>query len=140
MPHSPRWHRDQLWVLESGKGSLSRIDPDTGDAEVVTTLPGFTRGMEFIGRYALIGLSQVRESVFAGLPLTQSTEPRHSGLWIVDLETAATVGFVRFDGLVQEVFDLQVITGDGHAHLVDLDAEQHARSFVVPTAALSSTG
>ncbi|TDT17552.1 uncharacterized protein (TIGR03032 family) [Ilumatobacter fluminis] len=140
MPHSPRWHRDQLWVLESGKGSLSRIDPDTGDAEVVTTLPGFTRGMEFIGRYALIGLSQVRESVFAGLPLTQSTEPRHSGLWIVDLETAATVGFVRFDGLVQEVFDLQVITGDGHAHLVDLDAEQHVRSFVVPTQALASAG
>ena len=137
MPHSPRWYRDTLWVLESGKGSLSRIDPDTGAAEVVLTLPGFTRGMEFVGRYALIGLSQVRESVFSGLPLTESAEPRHSGLWVVDLDTAKVVGFVRFDGIVQEVFDLQIPQSPGHVHLVDLDAEQHSRSFVVPTHTLT---
>lgn len=138
MPHSPRWHRDQLWVLESGRGALSRVDLATGRTEVIVTLPGFTRGMGFIGRYALIGLSQVRESVFTGIPLTQSTEPRHSGLWIVDLETAAVAGFVRFDGLVQEVFDLQIVRAPGHVHIVDLDAEEHSRSFVVPVEALSS--
>src|SRR5207344_3111754 len=25
MPHSPRWYRDQLWLLESGQGSLATV-------------------------------------------------------------------------------------------------------------------
>ena len=150
MPHSPRWYRDQLFVLESGKGTLSKVDLDTGACETIVTLPGFTRGLAFIGRYALVGLSQVRESVFAGIPLTQTNEPRHSGVWVVDLDTAKVVGFVRFDGLVQEVFDLQLVVGAGHGasedgkpstrhvHLMELDNELHAKSFVVPSTAVSS--
>lgn len=150
MPHSPRWYRDQLYVLESGKGTLSRVDLDSGVTETITKLPGFTRGLAFIGRYAIVGLSQVRESVFAGIPLTQTNEPRHSGVWVVDLDTAEIVGFVRFDGLVQEVFDLQVIVGAGgmvgddgkpqgrHVHLMELENELHNKSFVVPTEALTT--
>ncbi len=145
MPHSPRWHRDQLYVLESGKGTLSRIDLESGSCDVVAKLPGFTRGLAFIGRYAIIGLSQVRESVFAGIPLTQTNEPRHSGVWIVDLDSSEIVGFVRFDGLVQEVFDLQVVAGaasrdtprPGHVHLLELDSELHDKSFVVPSDAIA---
>ena len=33
MPHSPRWYRDRLWVLESGKGTLSVVDPRSKDAQ-----------------------------------------------------------------------------------------------------------
>ena len=137
MPHSPRWYRHQMWVLESGKGSLSRVDLATGKAEVFATLPGFTRGLAFIGRYALVGLSQVRESVFDGLPLTKGSEPKHSGLWIVDLDSATIVGFVRFDGVVHEIFDVQVNRSTGHLHVVDVGSEQHLNSFVVPDAALA---
>jgi|GEM_PF-71900 len=158
MPHSPRWYRDQLFVLESGRGTLSRVDLASGECRTIVELPGFTRGLAFIGRYALIGLSQVRESVFAGLPLTTSDRPRHSGVWVVDLDTSEVVGFVRFDGLVQEVFDLQIVfpaapaasaarpgavsnesddSSNGtltgrHVHVMDLDDELHPTSFVVP--------
>ncbi len=137
MPHSPRCYRDQMWVLESGKGSLSRVDLATGKPEVFATLPGFTRGLAFLGRYALVGLSQVRESVFDGLPLTKGSEPKHSGLWIVDLDSATIVGFVRFDGVVHEIFDVQVDRSPGHLHVVDVGSEQHLNSFVVPDAALA---
>ncbi len=149
MPHSPRWYRDQLYVLESGKGTLSRVDLESGDCESIVNLPGFTRGLAFIGRYAVVGLSQVRESVFAGIPLTQTNEPRHSGVWLVDLETGEVAGFVRFDGLVQEVFDLQLIASAGlevdedgtkrgrHVHLLEVENELHNKSFVVPTTSLS---
>lgn len=133
MPHSPRWYRDQLWVLESGRGSLGRVDPETGETEVVTKLPGFTRGLAFIDRYALVGLSKVRESVFDGIPLTDTSEPLHSGLWVVDLESGEIVAFMRFDGTVSEVFDIHVDRTPGHLHLVDLASEQHANSFLVPT-------
>jgi len=30
MPHSPRWYREKLWVLNSGTGFLGTIDPQTG--------------------------------------------------------------------------------------------------------------
>ncbi|MEY2959174.1 MAG: hypothetical protein RLZZ01_1742, partial [Actinomycetota bacterium] len=137
MPHSPRWYRDQLWVLESGRGSLARVNLDTGELETVVELPGFTRGLQFAGKFAFVGLSQVRESVFHGIPLTQRDEERHSGIWVVDIETGKVVGFVRFDGVVQEVFDLQVMQDKGHVQLVDLDSEQQRLSFVVPTDVLA---
>ena len=47
MPHSPRWHNGQLWVLESGKGTLSLVDLKTGKPEAIATVPGFTRGLDF---------------------------------------------------------------------------------------------
>jgi hypothetical protein len=30
MPHSPRWYRNRLWLLESGDGSLGAVDLSTG--------------------------------------------------------------------------------------------------------------
>ena len=33
MPHSPRWHDGRLWVLESGKGTLSVCELETGEVE-----------------------------------------------------------------------------------------------------------
>jgi uncharacterized protein (TIGR03032 family) len=111
MPHSPRWHECTIWFLESGKGALSRVDIATGEVTTVATLPGFTRGLAFIGPYALIGLSQVRESVFSELPVTETTAERSCGVWIVDTRNGEIAGFVKFDGVVQEIFDLQVLPG-----------------------------
>jgi uncharacterized protein (TIGR03032 family) len=109
MPHSPRWHDGRLWVLESGTGSLATVDVDTGTMTRVATLPGFTRGLDFVGPYALVGLSQVRESVFADLPITRQSTERNCGVWAVDTRNGEIVGFLRFAGAVQEIFDVKVI-------------------------------
>lgn len=109
MPHSPRWHDGRLWVLESGKGLLSTVDLETGALTAVATLPGFTRGLAFIGPYALVGLSQVRESVFSSLPITSEAAERNCGVWMVDTRTGAIVGFLKFDGVVQEIFEVAVV-------------------------------
>lgn len=109
MPHSPRWYADQLWVLESGKGTLARVDAATGKLETIVTLPGFTRGLDFFGPLAFIGLSQVRESaVFSGIPVTELKE-RNSGVWVVNIVTGEILGHLRFTAGVQEVFALQVL-------------------------------
>ena len=93
MPHSPRWHDGRLWVLESGRGKLAVVDPATGAREDVAEVPGFARGLTFAGRYALIGLSRVREHTFDGLPLTRDrTEPLQCGVWIVDTVTGEIAG------------------------------------------------
>lgn len=109
MPHSPRWYDGRLWVLESGKGTLATVDIATGEVTTIATLPGFTRGLTFIGPYALIGLSQVRESVFASLPITQQAAERNCGVWLVDTRNGQTAGFLKFEGVVQEIFDVQVL-------------------------------
>jgi uncharacterized protein (TIGR03032 family) len=139
MPHSPRWHRDQLWVLDSGHGHLSRVDLAAGVAEPVVRLPGFTRGLAFIGGYALVGLPKVREHVFAGLPLAEHLAERQCGVWVVDLERGESVGMLRFDGDVDEVFDVQVLPGQLRPGLLEPNDPLAASSFVVPDAALATS-
>ncbi|MEW4488341.1 TIGR03032 family protein [Thalassoglobus sp. JC818] len=137
MPHSPRWYRDQLWILHSGTGGFGRIDLQTGKYEEITRLPGFTRGLTFAGNLALIGLSQVRESAtFSGIPICDELTERTCGVWVVDIETGATVGFVRFEDAVQEIFAVELLSGMIRPDLVTDDKELISRSYVLSDGAL----
>lgn len=137
MPHSPRIHAGKIWVLESGKGELGVVDPASGRVEAVARFPGFTRGLAFAGPYAFIGLSQVRESVFSGLPLTEQVRERQCGVWILDLRTAKTVGFLRFEERVQELFDVQWLGGVRFPEIAEAGGDLAASTFVLPEAALA---
>ena len=46
-----------------------------------------------------------------GLPLTARLENRECGVWIVDIETGETMGFLRFDDVVEEIFDVALLPG-----------------------------
>ncbi len=110
MPHSPRWYDNRLWYLESGAGQLCTLDPETGEKDVIAEMPGFTRGLEFVGRFAFVGLSQVRETaVFAGLPLTERVSDRHCGVWVIDTVERKIVAYVIFTGRVQEIFAITAL-------------------------------
>ncbi len=138
MPHSPRWYRDQLWILESGNGGFGTIDLDTGKYREIAQLPGFTRGMSFLGPLAFIGLSQVRESaVFSGIPLVERLEERTCGVWVVNIETGETVAFCRFEDAVQEIFAVEVLAGCLFPDLINHDAELIGRSYVLDDKALA---
>jgi uncharacterized protein (TIGR03032 family) len=133
MPHSPRWHQDRLWLLESGRGSLCAVDLANGSVETVAELPGFTRGLAFAGDYALVGLSQIRESsTFGDLPVTRRLKERQCGVWIVDIKTGAIAGFLRFEDLVQEIFDVAFIPGARYPELAEPDGKTTARSYALP--------
>ena len=81
MPHSPRWYQGKLWVLESGQGSLALVDLQRGTWQTVAQVPRFTRGLDFCGPLAFIGLSQVRETaVFSGIPLVERLKERTCGV------------------------------------------------------------
>ena len=136
MPHSPRWHNGQLWLLESGKGALSRVNQETGKVETVAEMPGFTRGMDFAAGLAFIGLSQVRESaIFSGLPLTERDQERCCGVWIIELATGNTVAFLRFEGAVQEIFSVEILNTRYPELLEDQDKLVNS-SYVIPDASL----
>lgn len=133
MPHSPRWYRGSLWVLESGQGTLAKVDLDAGTWTTVAELPGFTRGLAFAGRYAFVGLSQVREATtFGGIPLTARLEDRQCGVWIVDIETGQTMGFVRFEDRVQEIFDVALLPGLRFPELLEPGDDVLTNAFLLP--------
>lgn len=135
MPHSPRWHDGRMWVLESGKGTISVADLETGSVETVAELPGFTRGLFFAGGLAFIGLSQVRETAtFGGLPLMDRLDERLCGVWAVNPQTGQIAGFLRFEELVQEVFDVKLLPGIRFPEIAEEGSDASTNSFVLPDA------
>jgi uncharacterized protein (TIGR03032 family) len=138
MPHSPRWYDGRLWVLESGSGGFGSVDPVSGKYEELTVLPGFTRGLDFCGPLAFIGLSQVRESaVFSGIAIAERPlAERSCGVWVVNIYTGQTIAFVKFEDAVQEIFAVQVLPGVLHPDVINDQPRLIADSFVVPDEAL----
>lgn len=139
MPHSPRVYAGKMWLLESGHGTLSTVDLHAGKTEVVAKLPGFTRGFDFFGPFAFIGLSQVRESaVFSGIPLVEklAENERTCGVYVVDIRSGNIVAFLRFEGIVQEIFAVTVLPGMTHPDLINEPGDTLDSSFVLPDEAL----
>ena len=137
MPHSPRWYQDKLWVLESGNGTLATVDVDTGQLETVAELPGFTRGLDFLGPYAFVGLSQVRESaVFSGISLTERVSERNCGVWVVDIRSGQIVAFLKFEDAVQEVFAVSLLQGIRFPDVLGAGDKAIGVSYALPKEAL----
>ena len=137
MPHSPRWHAGRLWVLDSGNGRVSTVDMRSGRLETVAELPGFTRGLGFYGRFAFVGLSQVRESaIFSGIAIAERPE-RCSGVWVLDTVSGQIVAFLKFEDAVQEIFAVLVLPGRRFPDLVNDQNALIADSFVVPDETLA---
>jgi uncharacterized protein (TIGR03032 family) len=138
MPHSPRWYAGRLWVCESGSGTLGTVDLNTERYAAVATVPGFTRGLDFAGNLAFVGLSQVRESaVFSGIPITERLAPeeRICGVCVVDLRSGETVALFKFQTGVQEIFAVAVLARR-FPDLINDDEQLLESSFVVPTECL----
>lgn len=112
MPHSPRVYQDRLWVCDSGNGALLCIQPNQGVKERVVQLPGYPRGLGFMGHYAFVGLSKIRETaVFGELPISESSESLKCGIAVVDIVDQKIMGLIEFHGGIDEIFDVQVLGG-----------------------------
>ncbi len=136
MPHSPRLWAGRLWLLESGQGTLAYADLPNQTWRTVATLPGFTRGIDFAGPLAFIGLSQVRETaVFSGIPLVERLEERICGVWVVNVETGEIVAFLRFETGVQEIFAVQIVPAR-YPEMLEFGDEILNHSYVLPDAAM----
>ncbi|MBP6786045.1 MAG: TIGR03032 family protein [Candidatus Promineofilum sp.] len=138
MPHSPRWYDNKLWFLESGEGSIALADVRHGTWRTIAQVPGFTRGLDFYGPLAFIGLSQVRESAtFSGIPLVERVTERTCGVWIIDLRDGRTLGFLRFEEGVQEIFAVQVLPNIHFPEMLEWNDDRIKNSYVLPDEALS---
>jgi uncharacterized protein (TIGR03032 family) len=135
MPHSPRWHEGKFWVLESGTGGVVLVDRASGRRETVAQLPGFTRGLAIAGPYAFIGLSKIRQtSAMDGVPLAERRDELKCGVAVVDLRDGRLVASLEFQTAVEEIFDVQLLSGLRFPEVVGFQKDAVHHTFVVPDA------
>lgn len=131
MPHSPRWYRGKLWLLNSGNGELGTVDLASGRFDPVCVVPGYARGLAFVGEYALVGLSRARNRSFSGLGLDQQLAQRkveaRCGIAVIDLRTGDQVHSVRFEGVVEELYDVAVIPAARRPMLLGFKSDEIKR-------------
>jgi len=112
MPHSPRWHDGNLFVLNSGMGRLERVDPSTGRRVAIAAMPGYARGLVFHRDLAFVGLSRIRETaIFGDTPIAAYHDQLKCGIGVIELSTGNTVATLQFATGVEEIFDVQTISG-----------------------------
>ena len=133
MPHSPRWHQGRLWLLNSGAGELLCFDPAKGSAGVVCTLPAYLRGLCLIGRFAVVGMCQIREKhIFGGLPVQQRHQRLLSGLAVIDLLTGKLVGTFEFTAGCTEIYDVQYLPGVRNVNVLNQADNAVRQAFTAP--------
>lgn len=133
MPHSPRLHEGVLYLLDSGRGEMVRVDPTNGRFEPVVRLPGFLRGLSFHGRFAFVGQSKAREArEFGGTPLDDMRDRLRCAVSVIDLAMGAEVGRVEFTSGIEELFGVVVLAGARHPLLVGLQEDTVDGIFVMP--------
>ncbi len=107
MPHSPRLHREQLLVLNSGRGTLEAVDADSGQRTEIESLPGFPRGLACYGNLAFVGVSRTADDTSPpGAPVAE----RRCGVAVIDLDSGQTVATFEFASGIDEIRDIQVLT------------------------------
>jgi uncharacterized protein (TIGR03032 family) len=132
MPHSPRWHQDRLWLCNSGTGEFGTIDLASGRFEPLTFCAGYLRGVAFHGNYALLGTSKPRHNkTFSGLPLDDALAQRNvearCGIQVVDLHSGDAVHWIRFEGLVDEIYDVITLPGVRNPSLIGFVSDEIRR-------------
>lgn len=133
MPHSPRLFGDRLYVLDSGNGAVLAVDPVQRTSKVLAELPGFTRGLDIEDDVLFVGLSGFRGGDRAPLPIEQKLQrPLICGVAAVDCNDGRVLGWLRFLGDYDEVFDIKVLPNFQRGAILGVLDERHRRALVLP--------
>ena len=112
MPHSPRVHHGQVWLLDSGTGRLVTVDARRGSSDTVAILPGYTRGLSFAGGLAFVGLCKIRETAeFGGVPIAAQPRRLKCGIAVVEIASGRCIGLLEFTEGINEIFAVEVMPG-----------------------------
>jgi uncharacterized protein (TIGR03032 family) len=133
VPHSPRIHDGFLWILNSGRGELWRVDLESFRHEVVCSLPGYLRGLCFVGSVALVGLSTIREKhIFGGLPVQQRCPRLLCGVAVVELRTGRQIGLFEFTGGCTELFDVRFVPDCRRPMILSAEKQSAGQAVTAP--------
>ena len=133
-PHSPQLHNGKLWVLEAGTGYLGYVDLEKKEFVQKKFLPGFLRGLSFIGKYAVVCLSSDRhDNSFKdnqlGKTLEEKEQKSRVGIFIIDTETFDTKHQIQFNGEKVEFYDVLVVPGIRRPRVYDITDSKLIEKF-----------
>ena len=136
MPHSPRVHNGELWVLNSGTGDFGCVDRSAGKFEPLTFCAGYLRGMSFVDDFAVVGLSKPRDNkTFTGLALDDQLRERDAearcGLQVIDLRSNDIVHWLRIEGIVAELYDVVALRGVVRPMLLGFKSDEIRRTLSI---------
>jgi uncharacterized protein (TIGR03032 family) len=125
-PHSPRVRDGALWVIDSGRGYLVRVEPGSGARENVAFIPGFARGLSFAGRYAMVTTSLPRDETFAGLAIEERLRERNEepqcAVFVIDVRKGEIAHWLRLKGRTREMFDVIALPGARCPKIISLSS------------------
>ncbi len=136
MPHSPRWYRDRLWLHNSGTGEFGHVEIEAGRFEPVCFCAGYLRGLDFIGDFAVVGLSKPRQNkTFTGLVLDEALAQKNAAprcaIQVIDLRSGDSVHWLRIEGVVQELYDVVTLPGCVRPMAIGFQSDEIRRVITV---------
>ncbi len=136
MPHSPRLYDGKLWLLNSGTGEFGTVDPASGTFTPVCFCPGYARGLAFVGRHAVIGLSRPRRGgTFSGLALDERLAEKDAaarcGVLIVDIDSGHITEWLRFEHTIEELYDVAVLPRVRAAEAIGFKSDEIQREITI---------
>ncbi len=135
MPRAPRMHGNTLWLQDAGTGYLGRVDTKTGSFERVAFCPGYMRGMQIVGNFAVVCVSAEYDD--AGLDLPGNLRDRdmqaRCGVVVIDLTSGNMLHWLRLDGVVNELHAVTALPGVLSPRLVGFKSDEIARTISLPT-------
>lgn len=136
MPHAPRWYDDRLWLHDSGTGRFGQADLKDGKFEPISFCPGFLRGLDFVGDFAVMGTSKPRHGdTFSGLPLDEilarSRADAQCAVHVVDLRSGEIAHSLKIEGMVSELYDVVILPETVRPMMIGFQGEEIRRVITV---------
>lgn len=111
MPHSPRIYKNYIYLAESAKGELIRVDRKTLKKEIISSLPAFVRGLDIRGDLLFVGMSKFREDhLYGDAPVLKKYKELKSGVAIFHLPSSTLLGTIEYLNTVREIYDVKSVS------------------------------
>lgn len=131
MPHSPRIYKGEIYLLLSAAESLIKVDLNNQSYRVIAEVDGFIRGLSFKDEFAFIGVSKLRRShTFADLAIAD--KEIKAGVVIVNIHTGETVGEIKYETSVDELYDVHILDGFRRVNLLNYQQSLNHRALITP--------
>lgn len=132
MPHSPRFYKNKLFLLESAKGELVEVDLETESKKTIAKLNGLVRGLSIIKDIAIIGISKVREKSTTFGKLDESVKAEYASIEFIDLKSGMGLGRITFKNTIQEIYDVQLLENITNVGVFGMYDDRHKQGISTP--------
>jgi uncharacterized protein (TIGR03032 family) len=118
---------------------LGYVDFNNGSFKEVFFFPGYLRGLQIMGDYAIVGLSRLRETsslkaVQLEDNLKKYKQQDHCGIYIINLKTRELEHHFEISGDLTEIYDIGILPGVVKPSAIGVEDDGIRRIITMPAA------